>query len=41
MPEEKIARLSELVRDYYIFVPDDAKAKKAIRTLLRLEYGRY
>ncbi|KAI3908028.1 hypothetical protein MKW98_003673 [Papaver atlanticum] len=41
MPEEKIARLSELVWDYYILVPDDAKAKKAIRTPLRLEYGRY
>lgn len=41
LPEEKIARFSELARDYYILVPDDAKAEKAIRTLLRLAYGRY
>ncbi|KAI3951502.1 hypothetical protein MKX01_018618 [Papaver californicum] len=41
MPEEKIARVSKLVRDYYILVPDDANVEKAIRTQMRLAYMRY
>ncbi|KAI3983248.1 hypothetical protein MKX01_013315, partial [Papaver californicum] len=41
MPEEKIARVSKLVRDYYILVPDDAFAEKTIRTQMRLAYVRY
>ncbi|KAI3913088.1 hypothetical protein MKX01_035663, partial [Papaver californicum] len=41
MPEEKIAKVSKLVRDYYILVPDDANAEKAIRTQMRLAYVRY
>ncbi|KAI3920142.1 hypothetical protein MKX01_017799 [Papaver californicum] len=41
MPEEKIARVSKLVRDYYILVPDDAIAEKAIRKQMRLAYVRY
>ncbi|KAI3984086.1 hypothetical protein MKX01_035213 [Papaver californicum] len=39
MPEEKIARVSKL--DYYILVPDDANAEKAIRTQMRMAYVRY
>ncbi|KAI3911325.1 hypothetical protein MKW98_010212 [Papaver atlanticum] len=41
MPEEKIARVSKLVRDYYILVPDDENAEEAIRTKMRLAYVRY
>ncbi|XP_026393931.1 uncharacterized protein LOC113288985 [Papaver somniferum] len=41
MPEEKIARVSKLVRDYYILVPDDENAEEAIRTQMRLAYVRY
>ncbi|KAI3992684.1 hypothetical protein MKX01_008006 [Papaver californicum] len=41
MPEEKIARVSKLVRDYYILVPDDAFTEKTIRTQMRLAYLRY
>ncbi|KAI3995077.1 hypothetical protein MKX01_018738 [Papaver californicum] len=41
MPEEKITRVSKLVRDYYILVPDDAFAEKTIRTQMRLAYVRY
>ncbi|KAI3894342.1 hypothetical protein MKX03_024824 [Papaver bracteatum] len=41
MPEEKIARVSKLVRDYYILVPDDENAEEAIRTQMRMAYVRY
>ncbi|KAI3967695.1 hypothetical protein MKX01_039605, partial [Papaver californicum] len=41
MSEEKIARVSKLVRDYYILVPDDSNAEKAIRTQMRLAYVSY
>ncbi|KAI3943817.1 hypothetical protein MKW98_004322 [Papaver atlanticum] len=41
MPEEKIARVSKLVRDYYILVPDDENTEEAIRTQMRLAYVRY
>ncbi|KAI3944610.1 hypothetical protein MKW98_021068 [Papaver atlanticum] len=41
MPEEKIARVSKLVRDYYILVPNDENAEEAIRTQMRLAYVRY
>ncbi|KAI3990150.1 hypothetical protein MKX01_029128, partial [Papaver californicum] len=41
MPEEKIARVSKLVRDYYILEPDDAFAENTIRTQMRLAYVRY
>ncbi|KAI3857681.1 hypothetical protein MKW98_028945 [Papaver atlanticum] len=41
MPEEKIARVSKLVRDYYILVPDNENVEEAIRTQMRLAYVRY
>ncbi|RZC47665.1 hypothetical protein C5167_040647 [Papaver somniferum] len=41
MPEEKISRVSKLVRDYYILVPDDENDEEAIRTQMRLAYVRY
>ncbi|KAI3834511.1 hypothetical protein MKX03_033279 [Papaver bracteatum] len=41
MPEEKIARVSKLVRDYYILVPDDENAEEEIRTQMRMAYVRY
>ncbi|KAI3834364.1 hypothetical protein MKW98_028628 [Papaver atlanticum] len=41
MPEEKITRVSKLVRDYYILVPDDENTEEAIRTQMRLAHVRY
>ncbi|KAI3875657.1 hypothetical protein MKX03_035027 [Papaver bracteatum] len=41
MPEEKIARVSKLVRDYYILVPDDETVEDEIRTQMRMAYIRY
>ncbi|KAI3873208.1 hypothetical protein MKX03_034298 [Papaver bracteatum] len=41
IPEENIERVSKLVRDYYILVPDDENAEEAIRTQMRLAYVRY
>ncbi|KAI3866970.1 hypothetical protein MKX03_022013 [Papaver bracteatum] len=41
MPEEKIARVCKLFRDYYIVVPDDENAEEEIRTQMRLAYVRY